>query len=153
MQHQQQISNEGKSELLVNYDIVILLKFNSLMIIIAEPLDIRLVGGLTKYEGTVEVYFRGEWGSICDDLWGIEDAKVVCRQLHLGEAVSAKTRAYFGRSELEPIHFDDVECQGEESTLSECLMDALQICNHLEDAGVVCSGHGKFAFSCHLNFI
>lgn len=45
--------------------------------------DIRLVGGSDDHEGRVEICKFGHWGTICDDFWGVPDAKVVCRQLGL----------------------------------------------------------------------
>ena len=39
----------------------------------------------------------GNWGTICDDHWGMDDARVICRQLDLGEPVAVTKKAHFGQ--------------------------------------------------------
>lgn len=43
--------------------------------------DIRLRGRTAATTGRVEVYNGSEWGTVCDDWWSLNDAKVACRQL------------------------------------------------------------------------
>ena len=43
--------------------------------------DIRLVGGSYSWEGRVEIYMSGTWGTITDSPWSDEDAQVVCRKM------------------------------------------------------------------------
>lgn len=112
--------------------------------------DIRLAGDSVKpSEGRVEILYTPSgsdkpiWGTICDDQWEIEDAKVVCRQLGLEGAIAATREATFGRG-TGRIWMNDVKCQGDEDSLNKCKYDDRQPvnCNHGEDAGVVC-GHPK----------
>ena len=49
---------------------------------------VRLVDGNAS-AGHVQVFFSNRWGEVCDDLWGIEDANVVCRQLGMTAALRA----------------------------------------------------------------
>ena len=51
------------------------------MIDCESEVDVRLVNGLYPWEGRVEVFHRGSWGTVCDDGWSFHDAIVVCRQL------------------------------------------------------------------------
>ena len=103
--------------------------------------SVRLAGGSSSSEGRVEVFYQGQWGTVCDDLWGLSDARVVCRQLGYQDAV----RALSGSSEFPsgegPIFFDDVGCSGSESRLSDCSHRGWNVnnCGHSEDAGVECA--------------
>ena len=43
--------------------------------------ELRLVGGANESEGRVEVCINNAWGTVCDSLFGVEDAGVVCQQV------------------------------------------------------------------------
>ena len=87
----------------------------------------------------MEIYYNGEWGTVCDDFWDLDDATVVCRQLGYADAVRFSTGAEFGQGTGE-IWLDNVHCSGTESRLSGCSANAWgsHNCYHGNDAGVVC---------------
>ncbi|KAG9264040.1 deleted in malignant brain tumors 1 protein-like [Astyanax mexicanus] len=103
-------------------------------------LNVRLVGGTETCSGRVEVYYKGQWGTVCDDGWGLNEAYVVCRQMGCGGAVGAHGSAYFGRG-TGPILLDNVNCFRSDSSITECRHNGFgrQNCNHGQDAGVTCS--------------
>ncbi|XP_069783116.1 scavenger receptor cysteine-rich type 1 protein M130-like isoform X2 [Narcine bancroftii] len=112
-----------------------------LSISVAETMEQRLMNGSNRCAGRVEVLFGDEWGTVCDDHWGLPDAQVVCRSLGCGRAVKATTHASFGRG-IGRIWLDDVACRADEPFLWNCASRfwGQHNCHHGEDAGVVCSG-------------
>ena len=92
--------------------------------------------------GRVEVYYNGEWGTVCDDGWDDTDAGVVCRQLGFGPSGRAIGSAGFGQGSG-PILLGIVSCNGSESILASCGhlgINVIKSCSHAEDAGVLCWG-------------
>ncbi|NXA57225.1 WC11 protein, partial [Nothocercus julius] len=106
-----------------------------------EMEKIRVVGGEDSCSGRVEVWHRGTWGTVCDDSWDMKDAKVACRQLGCGPAMSALGEAAFGEG-TGPIWLQQVECRGTEWSLWDCKVQCEKsgACQHKEDAAVNCSG-------------
>ncbi|KAF1490506.1 Deleted in malignant brain tumors 1 protein, partial [Megadyptes antipodes antipodes] len=106
---------------------------------VAEPSG--SLNGPNRCAGRVEVFHEQQWGAVCDDGWDTAEARVVCRQLGCGAALSAPGSAHFGQGP-DPIWLDDVNCSGNEAALSECRAQSWgsHNCKHGEDAGVVCSG-------------
>ena len=51
---------------------------------------VRLIGGSYPWEGRVEIYYSGTWGTITDTDWTSDDAQAVCR-----------TMGYFKPGEIE----------------------------------------------------
>nr|XP_054754535.1 neurotrypsin-like [Lytechinus pictus] len=102
--------------------------------------SVRLVNGNSVYEGRVEIYHDGEWGTVCDDSWDDSDASVVCRQIgYPTDNARARTDGYYGRGSGS-IYLDEVGCLGYESFLTQCTNDGWGVhdCGHSEDAGVYC---------------
>ena len=55
--------------------------------------------------------------------------------------VAAVKRAYFGSSENRSIYLDNMQCTGDEDSITECIYSTMINCDHSEDAGVVCGGN------------
>ena len=85
--------------------------------------------------------FNGTWGTVCDDGWSMDDARVVCKELGYSGAIKFTREGHFGRGSG-PIWMDEVQCTGLEYELSGCKSNGLGThdCRPGEEAGVVCSG-------------
>ena len=109
---------------------------------------IRLVGGNWNGEGRVDIFHNGHWGTVCDDSWDMNDARVVCRALGYADASSAPHSAHFGRGRG-PIWLDNVNCNGNETSIERCPHNGWSVhnCGHSEDASVICLSKYDFALS------
>ena len=94
--------------------------------------SMRLADGADSKEGRVEVCADDDtadatparWGVVCDDYWTNDDADVVCKALDFerSEPHAGRFRkSYFGAG-TGPIWLDDLICDGDESSLLDCLV-------------------------------
>ena len=97
---------------------------------------LRLVNGRHAGEGTVEVFYNGQWGSIYDYAWTYQDAMVVCQQLGFEEGL-AYSRSYFGTSGRSTVIYN-VQCTGNEVSLKDCPKTEYQRYLSMYEAGVQC---------------
>ncbi|XP_053553992.1 macrophage receptor MARCO isoform X1 [Bombina bombina] len=95
---------------------------------------VRIAGGGNR--GRVEVKYNGEWGTICDDNWDMQDGKVICKMLGFSSVIETFTA---GGGEGK-ILIDDAACTGNEESIYLCPKTdwGVHNCNHSEDAGVSC---------------
>ncbi|XP_050395591.1 deleted in malignant brain tumors 1 protein [Patella vulgata] len=100
--------------------------------------QVRLKNGLTRYQGRVEVFYNGIWGSICDDSFDSRDAVVVCKMLGFGAQATLRS---FSGSTRGPIWLDDVNCDGTETSIADCDFKGWgeTNCDHSEDVAIVCT--------------
>ena len=110
-------------------------------------IPVRLQGPLSgNGTGRVEIFYRGQWGSICDKGWDMNEAKVVCRELGYGYAVRVLKRGEVPVG-VGKIWLDDVACSGSEKNVSSCSHGewGSHRCNQSEVVGVECSLEGNFS--------
>ena len=98
------------------------------------------MGGNCPNEGRIEVFYNGDWGTVCDDFWGTNDVNVVCKQLdYETNGAIAYRNAQFGQGTGD-IVLDNVRCRGNESSIFDCPHngETNHNCDHSEDAGIFC---------------
>ncbi|KAL6460100.1 hypothetical protein MHYP_G00318590 [Metynnis hypsauchen] len=103
--------------------------------------SVRLVDGGSRCGGRVEIFHRGEWGTVCVFGADVRASTVVCGELGCGEPVRAQNSVP-GSGQIWMSH---VTCNGSERTLKNCgsLGWGEHNCKHIYDAEVICSGHRK----------
>ncbi|XP_071786124.1 CD5 antigen-like [Asterias amurensis] len=117
----------------------------------AKEFDVRLTGTLSMLEGRVEVFYRDQWGTVCnsntgfennvlwDKYWDLKDAQVVCRQLgYLTAQQSYREDLLMTETSL-PVAVTNQRCTGIEVNLRECNADwEVLFCPRYQEAQVVC---------------
>ena len=97
--------------------------------------DLRLQDG-SDSEGRLEIFDDGQWGSVCDDRFGYEEADVACRQLGFAVAIDLLYRVPDPDGS---IAIDEVVCTGSEDRLLSCEYTRRHNCFNFESMGIACS--------------
>ncbi|XP_013399708.2 deleted in malignant brain tumors 1 protein [Lingula anatina] len=109
---------------------------------------LRLVGGSVAREGRVEIYYLGQWGTVCDSDWNIRDGQVTCRMLGYSDAVAVYPSARFGQGNG-TLMLSHINCTGTESSLEECDKPLwVTTCSYYQDASVRCKDPGLASVEC-----
>ncbi|KAM9329870.1 lysyl oxidase homolog 3 [Gastrophryne carolinensis] len=110
---------------------------------VSSALQIRIVGGRTRFEGRVELKAGSSWGYLCSDGWTTKEAMVACRQLGLGFSLHAVTETwYWDSSNATDMIMSGVRCNGNEMSLQQCSRHQAVSCKNSASrhaAGVICS--------------
>ena len=103
----------------------------------SSTIPIRLADCNLQEEGCcrVEVFVSGEWGTVCDDSWDDQDARVVCAEVGCSGGNPTAVQQFGGG--VGQIWLDEVSCTGSEASLSDCDHNGWgqHNCGHYEDAG------------------
>ncbi|XP_059360804.1 deleted in malignant brain tumors 1 protein [Carassius carassius] len=101
--------------------------------------EVKLVNSQSICQGTVQVRYTGDWGTICHNNWDLLDGIVLCRELGCGPLSGTYPSAHFGNG-TGAIMMDNVLCTGSESSLKDCSKSTSvsSLCTHSQDAGVIC---------------
>lgn len=106
--------------------------------------SVRLVNG-SYYSGRVEVFYHGQWGTVCDSNFDHNDVQVICRSLGRYSGYNygvAYYGAHFGEGQGNVI-IEDLDCNGNEYHLGECRSTTWLSngCDHSRDVGVDCNAY------------
>jgi len=108
--------------------------------------SIRLVNNITNSsnEGRVEVYYKGEWGTVCyNETPTYANAIVLCRTLGYPDAkFTTETLSFGNASSDQLIWISNLRCDGTEDTMLDCnfyTWETYSYCdNHVRDLAVSC---------------
>ena len=115
--------------------------------------SVRLTGGALDNEGRLEVFFDGEWGSVCNRNWGRWSGSVACKDLGYESLVKVTGTSQYNNAENIPIWLNGVQCAKNDRRIRDCAHEPVgyQPCSHDEDVGLICSGKHVHTLQIHIH--
>lgn len=108
--------------------------------VVCSGVPLRLTN---EHYGRVEVHMNGQWGTVCNDGFDMNDAAVVCRQMGFMNAQRVMDSTLFAVGNG-PIWMSDVSCTGHEGNFFDCYWSTpqnMEFCDHTNDAAIECGSN------------
>ena len=85
------------------------------------------------------MYYNGQWGTVCDNEWNFNDAKVIGSQLGYGPPIAFRDGAYYGQGSGQ-IWLHYLSCTGNKLTIEGCLHSicGIQSYYHMKNSCLQC---------------
>ncbi|XP_053388862.1 uncharacterized protein LOC128551929 [Mercenaria mercenaria] len=104
---------------------------------------IRLVGGRTKYMGRVEVTHNGRSGSVCNENFTDENAKIICSMLgyNFTNVYIWQNETFKTKSTTPPALVGGLKCIGNEKDIQQCASEEWDQanCSQMDAVAVNCN--------------
>ena len=97
--------------------------------------------------GHVEIFYKNEWGTICNQNFTEVNAQVLCKGAGYEDGEYSNNRWNQGyATKASKIWLDNVKCYGNESWIGECQHRGwgLHKCTHSQNIGVHCMSKSMF---------
>ena len=95
-------------------------------------------------EGRLEIFYDGQWGTICNNGWDMNNTRVACHQLGYRYGVRVLQSWQVEQGPFR-IWLDDLACTGSEDSLAMCPHKGWgsHTCHFFQNVGIECSSTGK----------
>ena len=109
-------------------------KCYTFIVIIPDPIQLRLRGSRHENVGRIEIYRDDQWGTVCAGI-GRTEATIICQQLGYDDYIDVVDGGVYGFG-IGPSY--NIHCNGTESSIAEC---NITNCTGEGSMGVICRGN------------
>ncbi|VDI19381.1 Hypothetical predicted protein, partial [Mytilus galloprovincialis] len=92
--------------------------------------EIRLFGGSSPADGRVDIKENGQWGSLCDNNYGLAELQVICNTLGYRDTLPYLYHLPSLEMHRVPFGVNQMTCSGMEDHIAQCQMSTTASCHH-----------------------